>query len=122
MKSVKIINTSNPIVQITAQVCDKFITKLMGLMFKKDINPNFGLFFKESSESRVDTSIHMFFMNFDISVIWLNKDYIVVDKALAKKWRPFYAPHHPAQYTLELHRDRLADFAIGDTLEVSDVQ
>ena len=121
MKTVKIINSRNPKVLITAQVCDKFITKLMGLMFRKEINPDFGLLFKETSESRVNTSIHMFFMRFDISVLWLNKDYLVVDKTLAKKWRPFYAPKHPAQYTLELHPDRLADFTIGDPLEVLDV-
>lgn len=121
MKSVKIINIRNPKVHITAQVCDKFISKLMGLMFRKGINPYFGLLFKETSESRINTSIHMFFMRFDICVLWLNKDYIVIDKTLAKIWRPFYASKHPAQYTLELHPDRLADFSIGDALEVSDV-
>lgn len=119
MKSVKIINSNNPSVQITAHVCDKFITKLMGLMFRKEINPYFGLLFKESSESRVNTSIHMFFMRFDITVLWLNRDHIVVDKTMAKKWRPFYASKHPAQYTLELHADRLLDYSIGDFLEVS---
>lgn len=122
MKSVKIINTSNPKVHVTAQVCDKFITKFLGLMFRKEINPFFGLLFKETSESRVNTSIHMFFMRFDISVLWLNSDYVVIDKTLAKKWRPFYASKHPAQFTLELHPDRLTDFSIGDVLEVVDVK
>ena len=119
MKSVKIINTNNPSVQISSQVCDKFITKLMGLMFRKKIDPYFGLLFIESTESRLITSIHMFFMFFDITVLWLNKDFVVVDKALAKKWRPFYAPRHPAQYTLELHANRFVDYSIGDKLQVS---
>lgn len=118
MKTVKIINLSHQSLTINAQVCDKFIPKLLGLMFKKTIDPKFGLFFKETSETRVNTAIHMFFMNFDITVLWLSKDFIVVDKAWAKKWHPFYAPKSPAQYTLELHVDRFNNFFIGDQLKV----
>ena len=119
MKTVKIVNISNHAEPITAHVSDKFISKLMGLMFKKQLNPNFGLFFKETSESRINTSIHMFFMRFDITVLWINKNFVVVDKVLAKKWRPYYAPKTPAQYTIELHSDRLKDFNIGDQLQVT---
>lgn len=120
MKTVKIINLNLPSQVVTVQLCDKFISKLRGLMFKKSIAPYFGLLFTDSSESRLNTAIHMFFMNFDIAVIWLNKDFFVVDKALAKKWRPFYMPNIAAQYTLELHVDRFPEFSVGDQLKVSD--
>lgn len=120
MKSVKIINLDRQTETITALVCDKFTTKLMGLMFKKDINPLFGLLFNENSESKINSSIHMFFMRFDIAVIWLSKNFVVVDKAYAKKWHPYYAPKFPAQYILELHKDRLVDFNIGDHLRITD--
>lgn len=118
MKTVKIINLNHPSLMINAQVCDTFKQKLFGLMFKRKIDPKFGLLFKETSETRLNTAIHMFFMNFDITVLWLNNEIVVVDKALAKKWHPFYMPKTPAKYTLELHVDRFNDFNIGDQLKV----
>lgn len=103
---------------MTAGVCDTFFTKFSGLMFRKKIHPYYGLLFSETTESRLNTSIHMFFMNFDITVLWLNRDYSIVDIALAKKWHPVYISKAPAQYTLELHVDRFSDYSIGDQLQV----
>ena len=40
----------------------------------------------------------------------------VVDKVLAKPWRPFYAPRAPARYTLETHPEFLEKVALGDEL------
>jgi hypothetical protein len=118
MKSVKIIKSGFPQVTVTAGVCDTFFTKFSGLMFRKKIHPYYGLLFSETTESRLNTSIHMFFMNFDITVLWLNRDYSIVDIALAKKWHPVYISKAPAQYTLELHVDRFSDYSIGDQLQV----
>ena len=118
MKSVKIIKSGFQQVTVTAGVCDTFFTKFSGLMFRKNIDPYYGLLFFETSESRLNTSIHMFFMNFDITVLWLNRDYSIVDIALAKKWHPVYISKAPAQYTLELHVDRFSDYSIGDQLQV----
>ncbi len=119
MKTVKIIKSGSPQVILTAGVCDTFLTKLSGLMFRKKIDPYYGLLFSETSESRLNTSIHMFFMNFDITVLWMDKNCSIVDIALAKKWHPIYLSKAPAQYTLELHPDRFSDFSIGDQLQVS---
>jgi uncharacterized membrane protein (UPF0127 family) len=62
----------------------------------------------------------MFFVNFNLTVLWLNKDRMVVDKVLAKKWRPFYFPKRPAQYVLELHESMFSEFQVGDKLIFSD--
>jgi hypothetical protein len=42
---------------------------------------------------------------------------VVVDKVLAKSWRPAYFPKADAKYTLELHADRWEDYQIGDKVE-----
>lgn len=65
----------------------------------------------------MDTSIHMFFMRFDLGVIWLDGNFKVVDKVLAKKWHPYYAPKGKAQYVIEAHPSRLNDFTIGDQVK-----
>lgn len=80
-----------------------------------------GLLFVYKRDSRMDTSIHMFFMNFDIAVVWINSSMQVVDKALAKRWKPAYAPKEGAQYVLETHPDRLEDFEIGNKVQFENV-
>lgn len=68
---------------------------------------------------RTDAAIHMFFMNFDIAVIWADTDLRVVDVKYAKRWHPFYAPACPAKFVLETHPLRLSDFKPGDQLVVT---
>lgn len=67
---------------------------------------------------RLDAAIHMFFMNFDIAVIWADEHLLVVDVQLARRWRPAYAPAKAAKYVLETHPDRLKDYTIGDQLVI----
>ncbi len=66
--------------------------------------------------SKMDSAIHMLFVNYDITVLWLDQDWVIVDKALAKRWRPFYMPQKPAQYVLELHSTKKDAFNVGDKL------
>jgi uncharacterized protein len=99
---------------LEAKYCESFFCRLRGFMFKKTIKAGEGLLLVESSDSRVNASIHMFFMNFDIAVVWINSHFIVVDKIIAKKGKPFYAPRHPAKFILETHPDQLETFQIGD--------
>jgi hypothetical protein len=75
-----------------------------------------GLLFVTGSESRSNTSIHMFFMAFPIAVVWLDKSGKVVDSCLAKPWRPAYAPSLPAQYFIEGNVDVLDRVQVGDVL------
>ncbi len=83
-------------------------------MFQKGVASNRGLVLVQSSDSRLDAAIHMFFVPFDLGVIWINRDNTIVDTCLAKSWRPFYMPARPAKYILEIHPDRLAEFQVGD--------
>lgn len=65
---------------------------------------------------RLDASIHMFFMSFDIAVVWADAQLKVVDVQLARRWRPAYFPSAAAKYVLEIHTDRLNDFHPNDQL------
>lgn len=86
-------------------------------MFRSHLDINDGLLLVEKRNSRLDTSIHMFFVPFDLTVVWINSNLTVVDKVLAKSWKPAYFPKADAQYTLEIHPDRWADYEIGDKVE-----
>lgn len=112
------INISNPSSNTTlhAFIADTFYSKLAGLMFRKSIPIDTCLILSERYESIINTSIHMLFMRFDIGVIWLSKDFTVVDKKFAKKWHLAYFSRLPAQHVIELHPTQLENFSIGDKL------
>ena len=80
-----------------------------------------GILLVEGNESRINSAIHMFFMRFDIAVIWINSQFQVVDVKIARKGHPFYLPAAPSRYTLEAHPDRFFDFRIGDILSFNDL-
>ena len=90
-------------------------------MFRPRLSPDEGVLLVETRDSRLDTSIHMFFVSFDLAVFWINSDMTVVDKVIAKSWRPAYAPKENARYTLEIHPDRWGDYEIGDKVEFKNV-
>ena len=102
-----------------ARWCQSFWLRLRGLMFRSHLPDDEGLIFVYGRESRMDTSIHMFFMAFDIAAIWLDKDGQVVDKQLAKVWRPYYAARRPAQYVIEGRPVLLDRVNVGDRLSFS---
>lgn len=89
-------------------------------MFRPSLDPDDGLLLVEKRNSRIDTSIHMFFVPFDLAVFWINSEMNVVDKVIAKSWKPAYFPKADAKYTLEIHPNRWADYEIGDKVEFKD--
>ncbi len=101
--------------------CDTFLTQVRGLMFRPSLARDEGLLLVGKRDSRLDSSIHMFFVPFDLSVIWIDSKMRVVDKVLAKSWRPAYFSKQPARYVLEIHPERWDDFEIGDGVEFKDV-
>jgi hypothetical protein len=44
----------------------------------------------------------------------------VIDKTIAQKWHPYYAPKNPAQYTIELHPLKIDDFNKNDQVQFKD--
>jgi len=102
------------------QYCDTFLTQLRGLTFRPRLSRDEGLLLVGTRDSRLDSSIHMLFVSFDLTVVWINAQMTVSDKVLAKPWRPAYFSKHPAKYVLEIHPDRWGDFDIGDMVEFKD--
>ncbi len=102
------------------QLCDSFICRLRGLMFRSHLDRDEGLLLTIGRDSRADSSIHMFFVPFPLAVFWINSDREVVDKVLAQPWRPAYFPAKPARYTLEVHPDRLGDYEAGQKVQFID--
>ena len=92
-----------------------------GLQLVKSLSEDEGLLFVRHSESIAVTSIHMFFMRFDIGVVWLDRNGKVVDKRYAKTWRPAYASKVKAQYYLEANPSILDKVQIGDMLTFDEV-
>lgn len=121
-RPIAILNLTHPIKQ-PAQVgyCDSFLCRLRGLMFRARLEPDAGLLLVERRDSRLDTSIHMFFVSFDLAVFWINSEMTIVDKVIAKSWHPAYMSKANARYTLEIHPDRFGDYAIGDKVEFKNV-
>lgn len=103
---------------LRARLCDTFLCRLRGLTFRRSWPEDEGLLFVESVESRMATSIHMFFVFFSIGVVWLAADGTVVDAKLAQPFRPYYAPRAPAKYYLEGTPALLSRVQVGERLTI----
>jgi uncharacterized membrane protein (UPF0127 family) len=101
--------------------CDTFLTQLRGFTFRPRLALNEGLLLVGTRDSRLDSSIHMLFVAFDLTVIWINSEMKVVDKVIAKSWRPAYFSKQPAKYVLEIHPEHWGDYEIGDMVKFKDV-
>ncbi len=110
----------NQTVAERAKWCTSYFSKLRGFMFRKSINHDEALVFVYPRDNRVNTSIHMFFVPFDLGVVWVNDAGEVVDTVCAKPWRPQYSPAKPARFVIELHPDKLDLVNIGDKLTFSE--
>ena len=119
MRNVLITNQSQTLSRpILAGYGSSFAARLRGLMFRRRLEAFQGLLMVQPREDRLDSAIHMFFMNFDLAVVWINKEFTVVDVKFARRWRPFYQPARPAMYVLEIHPERLNDFKIGQKIQI----
>lgn len=100
--------------------CDSFLCRLRGLMFRSQLGVDEGLLLVEGRDSRLDSSIHMFFVPFDLAVFWIDSSLTVVDKVMARSWKPAYLSRQPARYILEIHPTRWENYEIGDHVEFKD--
>lgn len=117
-KFISIANKSRKIDEgLRIKFCDTFLTQLRGLTLRGSISRDEGLLLVGKRDSRLDSSIHMLFVSFDLTVVWISSDMQVVDKILAKSWRPAYFSKEAAKYVLEIHPDRWENFQIGDVVQ-----
>lgn len=120
-KYISIENTNRGMDEpLRIKYCDTFLTQLRGFTFRSRLARDEGLVLVGTRDSRLDSSIHMFFVSFDLSVIWINSDMQIVDKVLARSWRPAYFSKEPARYVLEVHPEKFEEFQIGDRVQFID--
>lgn len=120
-KTISIENKNRDIAGVLRiKYCDTFLTQLRGLTFRSHLGRDEGLMLVGQRDSRLDSSIHMLFVPFDLSVIWINSAMQVVDKVLARAWHAAYFSRNPARYVLEIHPDRWGAFEPGDGVEFKD--
>lgn len=100
--------------------CQTFLSQLRGFTFRTRLSPDEGLLLVGRRDSRLDSSIHMLFVPFELAVVWINSQMQVVDKTLAKPWRPAYFSKQPARYVLEIHPLRWEEYQIGDMVQFQD--
>jgi uncharacterized protein len=103
---------------IQARYCQSFWSQLRGLMFTRSLPENSGILLVQSSDSRINASIHMMFMWMDLAVVWINSELKVVDLVLARRWKLAYLPKQPARYVLETDVSHFGDFNIGDKVSI----
>lgn len=101
--------------------CRSFFSRFLGLMFRSSLPEGEGILLDQGRDSRVDSSIHMFFMRFDIAAIWVSSAGVVVDKCLARRWRPIYLPRKAARYVLEANPSLLKAIDIDDQLVFNEI-
>ena len=94
---------------IKVKYADNYLKRLMGLMFKKDID--YALIFVDNYGS----GIHTCFMKFNIDVYFLDKNKEIFDKVTLKPWK-YYKPSKKAKYIMETKEDSL-NLKIGDNIE-----
>ncbi len=108
-------NQSHPLsTPIIAYNCGSFACRLRGLTFKRSLQLDEGLLLIQKRENKLDAAIHMLFVWFDITAVWINNAQQVVDVRLARRWCPVYIPKRSARYVLEVAASRIDDFRIGD--------
>ena len=95
---------------IKIKYADNYFKRLIGLMFKKDID--YGLLFI----LRYGSGIHTCFMRFNIDVYFLDGNKIIYDKITLKPWK-YYNPPKKAKYILETKENSL-NLNIGDKIDL----
>ncbi len=108
--------STGEVVLARARWCQSFWCHLRGLMFRRTLAPDEGLLFVYSRPGISNTAIHMFFVFFPIAAVWLDDAGQVVGTALARPWRPYYAPRAPARYLIEAAPALLEHVSLGEQL------
>jgi uncharacterized membrane protein (UPF0127 family) len=117
MSRVLVNQTTGQILASQVRLCDTFWSKLRGLMFRRELNPDQAYLFCYRRESIADTAIHMFFVFQEIAAVWLDARYRVVGMVRARPFRPYYAARQPAQYVIEATPGLLERVRLDDELD-----
>ncbi|MBU0636014.1 DUF192 domain-containing protein [Candidatus Micrarchaeota archaeon] len=112
-------NKSNPqTIMQKVRFANTLWQRFKGLMFLPKKRFDFALIFDFGSETQERASIHMLFVFFFISVVYLDAQKKVVD--IKQNLRPgtlFYMPKKKARYLIELPPEKAKEIKLNDTLD-----
>ena len=116
LKSMTIIKSNEEIAKI--RIANTFFSRLMGLMFKKNAEVPLLFEIHERINKKERSSIHSFFMRFEIVLVFIDKCNVVYEIAELKPWN-CYIPKKPAKYIMEFDKREFDDcLKIGDEVEI----
>ncbi len=100
-----------------AKLADSFISRALGLMFKKRLKEGSGLLIKYNPQLR-SSAIHCFFMRFVIDLIFIDDEKRVIDLKTLPPWR-VYTPRGRPLWVLEVNEGVIEEKNVetGDVLE-----
>ncbi len=116
LKSITLKNSNEKIAEI--KIANTFFSRLMGLMFKKNAKVPLLFEIPEKINKKERSSIHSFFMRFEIALVFIDKSNAVYEISELKPWN-CYVPKKPAKYIVEFDRREFNDcLKIGDEIEI----
>ena len=104
--------------KIDIEIADGFFSRLIGLMFRG--NAKLPLLFEipQKINSRKRSSIHSFFMRFDIVLVFIDEENSVYEIADLTPWN-YYVPKKSAKYIVEFDKKEFNKcLKIGDEIEI----
>ncbi len=99
------------------RMCTNFLTRGIGLMFRRKMVPTILAFSRENT-----ASIHTFFVRHFLDVLFLNDQWEVIDLVQGLQPRTFYTPKQRAMFVVELPEGAIAKSrtALGDVVNFSE--
>jgi len=116
LKSMTLIKSNEEIAKI--RIANTFFSRLMGLMFKKNAKVPLLFEIPERINKKERSSIHSFFMRFEIVIVFIDKGNAVYEIGNLRPWN-YYIPKKPAKYIVEFDKREFNDcLKIGDEIEI----
>lgn len=104
---------------VTVQIANNFLTRLLGLMFKREID--YPLLFKipQRFNSPSRSAIHTCFMLVEIIAVFIDENNEVFEIARLKPWK-YYKPKKSARYVIEFNEEDYfkCKLKIGDRIKI----
>lgn len=113
MRKIIVLRENECILSGPVYRADTFISRFLGLMGKKNIGEEEGIFFTKTSR------IHTSFMRFPIDVVYFNDNMVVIYIETIYPWKVGSFVKY-SKHLLEINKDMGKKFTIGDKIAIVD--
>jgi uncharacterized membrane protein (UPF0127 family) len=101
------------VVASDVELADTLIRQAIGLMFRKQILPDYAMVFDMGREQHV--TIHMMFVSFPIDVAFLDRDRKIINmRRRLNPWTGLATARNPARYVIEMPAGTLERYTLLD--------